>query len=126
MNGRIVVRFTFRLKLFIGLILSLYVMVKSGDWQTAMTYLSLSRNLGVEGAASRGWALLFSGFVVSPIFIAILISVAIRLLRGLAVILGLKSAPQRRSPRFATREQKRQQEGIVDAEWKEVIEIEKK
>jgi hypothetical protein len=113
------------MKLFIGFMISLYVMVRYGDWQAAMTYLSLSRNLGVEGAASRGWALLFSGLVVGPIFIAILLSVTIRLLCGLAFILGLKSASQRRSPKFATREQKRQQEGIVDAEWEDVIEIEK-
>ena len=119
-------RISFRLKLFIGLIISVYVMVQSGDWQQAMTLLSVSRNLGVPGSGAQGWALLFSGFIVGPIFVAILISIAIWILRCLAVALGLRASAPKRSPKFATREQKRQQQEIVDAEWTELAEIEQK
>ncbi|MFZ2997699.1 hypothetical protein, partial [Sphingobium sp.] len=74
-----------------------------------------------------GWAILFSGFVVGPLFVAIMISIAIWLFRVLLTTLGLKASPQKRSPKFATRAQKQKQmedNEIVDAEWTEVHGIE--
>ena len=109
-------RFTFRLKLFIGFILSMYIGASSGDFQQAMTLLSVSRHLGVEGAGPAGWAILFSYFVVGPIFIAILFSILMRIISALGPILGIRSDPRRRSPKFATRAQKKMQDEIVDAE----------
>ncbi len=120
-------RFTFRAKLFIGFIISVYVMVSSGDFRQAMTLLSVSRHLGVPGTGASGWAILFSGFVVGPIFVAVMISIAIWLFRVLLTLLGLKEPSQKRSPKFATRAQKQQQmqdSEIVDAEWTEVHGIE--
>lgn len=120
-------RFTFRAKLLIGFVISVYVMISSGDFRQAMTLLSVSRNLGIPGTGASGWAILFSGFVVGPLFVAIMISIAIWLFRVLLTTLGLKASPQKRSPKFATRAQKQKQmedNEIVDAEWTEVHGIE--
>lgn len=48
-------RFTFRAKLLIGFVISVYVMISSGDFRQAMTLLSVSRNLGIPGTGASGW-----------------------------------------------------------------------
>lgn len=103
-------RFSFRLKLALGFVISMYWMIKSGDSSRAFALISASRHLGVEVSNVSGWTILFSYFFVLPLLCAIAIAIMIRCGLGLLSMLGIRSKPQARSPIFATRAEQQMRE----------------